>query len=176
MTTTDQTGPFPLCSSSWPIGFCTCPAADPTGGYFVWWKCLTSLNCQSSPFNIVLIQFVDNYNFITIVVWDSFILVDQVIVGTMGNVPPIWVWCGGHFWCYSLLLDSAYWRVGPRPGFCTSTEVRHSFIVSLSVLVSSLFSHGPSLKDKSVFYESKKRKLSLHPINELFIMNKKSEN
>ncbi len=36
-------------------------------------------------------------------------------------------------------------RVGPWPGFCTSTQGLHSFIASLSVLVSSLFSHGPSL-------------------------------
>ncbi len=36
------------------------------------------------------------------------ILVAQVLVGAMGNTPPIWMWCWGHF-CWLFSLD----------GFCT---------------------------------------------------------
>ncbi len=31
------------------------------------------------------------------------ILVTQVIMGSMGNTPPIWMWCWGHFWCYPFI-------------------------------------------------------------------------
>ena len=62
------------------------------------------------------------------------ILVAQVLVGAMGNTPPIWVWCWGHFCCYSLLMDFVHLRVGPCPGFCTSMHGIHSFRFTLSLL------------------------------------------
>ena len=61
------------------------------------------------------------------------ILVAQVLVGAMGNTPPIWMWCWGHFCCYSLLMDFVHLRVGPWPGFCTSTHGVHSFRFALSL-------------------------------------------
>ena len=57
----------------------------------------------------------------------------QVLVGAMGNTPPIWMWCWGHFCCYSLLMDFVHLRVGPWPGFCTSTHGIHSFRFALSL-------------------------------------------
>jgi hypothetical protein len=56
-----------------------------------------------------------------------------------------WSWGWGHFCWNSLLMDFVHLRVGTCPGFCASTQGLHSFIVSLSGLVSSLFSRGPSL-------------------------------
>ncbi len=61
------------------------------------------------------------------------ILVAQVLVGAMGNTPPIWMWCWGHFCCYSLLMDFVHLRVGSCPGFCTSTHGTHSFRFALSL-------------------------------------------
>ena len=61
------------------------------------------------------------------------ILVAQVLVGAMGNTSPIWMWCWGHFCCYSLLMDFVHLRVGPWSGFFTSTSGLHSFIDSLSL-------------------------------------------
>ena len=95
------------------------------------------------PFNVVLIQFVDSCNFITITVmlfyvhFHSYtffagryhtsclstdewfflfpgILVVQVLVGALGNTPPIMgAWGWGHLGCYSLLLDFVHLRVVP---------------------------------------------------------------
>ena len=83
---------------------------------------LPTLNCQRSPFNVVLIQFVDNrllsrlqctcalsFLLLRLVVSHSLlstderfslfpaILVAQELVGTMGNTPPIWMWCWDIF-------------------------------------------------------------------------------
>jgi hypothetical protein len=105
------------------------------------------LDFQGSPFDTVLIQFVDNrllsrlqctcalsFLLLRLVVSHSLlstderfslfpaILVAQELVGTMGNTPPIWMWCWGHLCCYSLLMDFVHLRVGPWPGFCTSTQ------------------------------------------------------
>ena len=74
------------------------------------------------------------------------ILVAQVLVRAMGNPPPIWVNGVGDIWSVILswwILYICVWA----PGFCTSTQGLHSFMDSLSGLVSSLFSHrGPSLR------------------------------
>ena len=43
------------------------------------------------PFTVVLIQFVDNCNFITITVWLFYTHFHSLLAGAMGNTPPIWV-------------------------------------------------------------------------------------
>jgi hypothetical protein len=71
------------------------------------------------------------------------ILVAQLLMGAMGNTPPIWVWCLGTFSAVILSCWILYSVWGP--GFCTSTQGLHSCIPLLSVRVSSLCSPGPSL-------------------------------
>ena len=73
----------------------------------------------------------------------STILVTQVLVGTMDYIPPIWVHGVGDI---SVVILS-YWILYIcmwAPGFFNSTQGLHFFITSLSGLVSSSFSHGPS--------------------------------
>ena len=101
------------------------------------------LDLQGLPLFVVLIQFVDNCNLITITVrlfyehFHSYTLftgryhtpclstdawfflspttmVAQMLVGAMGSTPPIMgAWGWGHLGCYSLLLDFVHLRVGP---------------------------------------------------------------
>jgi hypothetical protein len=71
------------------------------------------------------------------------ILVAQVLVGAMGNTPLIWFMGLGTFSVVILSCWILYICVWV-PGFCTSTQGLHSFIASLSGLVSSRLSRRPS--------------------------------
>jgi len=103
-------------------GSCIGSAAAPSGGYF-FWKLEAPPAEKTQTFTIALFSFYRSFlsSFYGIFFTDArfflfpAILVAQLLMGALGNTPPIWVWCLGTFSAVILSRWILYSVWGPGP-------------------------------------------------------------